>query len=108
MLISPDEINKSLSTKDWKYSDKKITKTYQFDTYMQGIEFINKIAKLAEAHNHHPDIPRPRPCGCISRCQRAWGTVYAPWPSSQQGLRPRPSRRWFPRSQYGRESRTKT
>ena len=56
MLISPDEINKSLKNKGWNYIDKKISKTFKFDSYMEGIEFINKIAKLAEANNHHPDI----------------------------------------------------
>ena len=56
MLISPDEINKSLSSKGWVYSDNNIIKSYQFDTYMEGIEFINKAAELAETHNHHPDM----------------------------------------------------
>ena len=56
MLISPDEINKSLSSKGWKYSEKKISKSYAFDTYLEGIEFIDKIAKLAETQNHHPEI----------------------------------------------------
>ena len=56
MLISPDEINKSLSNKGWKYADKKISKTYPFDTYMEGIQFVNKMAELAEINNHHPDI----------------------------------------------------
>ena len=56
MLISPDEINKSLSPKGWKYVEKKISKPYSFDTYMDGIEFVQKIAVLAEAQNHHPDI----------------------------------------------------
>ena len=56
MLLSPDEINKSLSQKDWKYTNKKISKSFSFDTYMDGIEFVQKIAVLAEAQNHHPDI----------------------------------------------------
>ena len=56
MLISPDEINKSLSNKGWIYADKKITKTYTFDTYMDGIKFVQKMAELAERNNHHPDI----------------------------------------------------
>ena len=56
MLISPDEIYKSLSNKGWNYNDNKITKLYQFDTYIEGIDFLNKVARLAEAHNHHPDI----------------------------------------------------
>ena len=56
MLISPDEIKKSLSSKGWAYKDKKISKSYTFDTYMNGINFVQKIAVLAERNNHHPDI----------------------------------------------------
>ena len=56
MLISSDEIKKSLSGRDWEYADKKISKSYTFDTYMEGIDFVQKIAELAERNNHHPDI----------------------------------------------------
>ena len=56
MLISPDEINKSLTSKGWEYADKKITKSYKFVTYMDGIDFIREIAELAERNNHHPDL----------------------------------------------------
>ena len=56
MLISPDEINKSLSSKGWNYNNNKITKSFKFDTYMDGIKFMNKAAQLAETHNHHPDM----------------------------------------------------
>ena len=56
MLISPDDITKSLATYNWHYIGKKISKTYSFETYMQGIEFIQKIADLAEKRNHHPDM----------------------------------------------------
>ena len=56
MLISPDEIKKSLSRKNWVYADRKIFKSYTFDSYMKGIEFVQNIADLAERNNHHPDI----------------------------------------------------
>ena len=56
MLISPDEINKSLSTQGWQYKDQKISKTFNFNSYMEGIEFINKIAQIAEKEDHHPNI----------------------------------------------------
>ena len=56
MLISPDEIKKSLAEKNWIYNDKTIKKSFQFNTYMEGIEFINKVAQLSETHNHHPDM----------------------------------------------------
>tara|TARA_Y100000590_G_C15746119_1_gene1022103 strand:- start:3832 stop:4107 length:276 start_codon:yes stop_codon:yes gene_type:complete len=56
MLISPEEINKSLSSKNWKYFDKKINKTFKFTKYMESIDFVQKVAILAEKNNHHPDI----------------------------------------------------
>ena len=56
MLISPDEINKSLLNKGWVYKDKKISKSFNFDQYMDGIKFVYKVAELAETNNHHPDI----------------------------------------------------
>ena len=56
MLISPDEIRKSLSTSDWEYLNGHISKSYKFETYMDGIEFVRKIADLAERSNHHPEI----------------------------------------------------
>ena len=40
MLISPDEINKSLSNHGWEYLEKKIFKSYKFNAYMEGIEFV--------------------------------------------------------------------
>ena len=28
----------------------------EFESYLDGVEFINKIAPIAERLNHHPDI----------------------------------------------------
>ena len=56
MLLHPDEIKKSISTYGWDYKDKQLCKSFEFDAYLDGIEFINKIAPLAEKLNHHPDI----------------------------------------------------
>ena len=56
MLLHPDEIKKSISTYGWDYSDKKLHKSFEFNAYLDGIEFINKIAPIAEKLNHHPDI----------------------------------------------------
>ena len=56
MLISPDEIHKSLASHGWDYAEKKISESFTFDAYMEGIQFVQKIAVLAEAQNHHPDI----------------------------------------------------
>lgn len=56
MLISPDEIKKSLKNAGWKYESKKLIKTFSFKSYMESIDFIREIAVLAEQKNHHPDI----------------------------------------------------
>lgn len=34
----------------------KISKKFKFNTYMEGIEFVGKIAKVAEEQDHHPDL----------------------------------------------------
>ncbi len=56
MLISLDEIQKSLASRSWIYKDKKINKSYSFDKYLDGIKFVQNVAELAEQLNHHPDI----------------------------------------------------
>tara|TARA_B100001123_G_C14627641_1_gene756418 strand:- start:190 stop:459 length:270 start_codon:yes stop_codon:yes gene_type:complete len=56
MLLHPDEIKKSISTYGWIFLDNKILKKFSFDTYLDGVDFINKIAPIAERLNHHPDI----------------------------------------------------
>jgi len=40
----------------WNEIDKTITKTFEFNSYLDGIDFVNEIANLAEQENHHPDI----------------------------------------------------
>ena len=56
MLISPDEIRKSLSNRGWDYNNKTISKLYSFEKYINGIEFVQQIASLAERNNHHPEM----------------------------------------------------
>lgn len=40
----------------WELKSKQIVKVYTFKTYMDGVEFVNGVAKIAEASDHHPDI----------------------------------------------------
>ena len=40
----------------WSRRGDLITKTYQFRTFMAGIDFVAAVAKVAEAADHHPDI----------------------------------------------------
>jgi 4a-hydroxytetrahydrobiopterin dehydratase len=42
---------------DWDVIDEiKINKTFKFENFLEAIEFVNKIAKIAEKNQHHPDI----------------------------------------------------
>ncbi len=47
MLLHPDEVKKSISTHGWSLSDNKICKVFEFESYLDGVEFINKIAPIA-------------------------------------------------------------
>lgn len=40
----------------WELKGKQIVKTYVFKTFPAAIEFVGKVAELAEKANHHPDI----------------------------------------------------
>ena len=40
----------------WNEKDNTITKTFEFSSYLDGIEFVNEVANLSEQENHHPDI----------------------------------------------------
>jgi 4a-hydroxytetrahydrobiopterin dehydratase len=40
----------------WEYENKAISKTFEFSSYLSGVNFLNKIASLAEELDHHPDI----------------------------------------------------
>ena len=40
----------------WSYVDGQITRTFNFDTFLAGIDFVGNVAQAAEAADHHPDI----------------------------------------------------
>jgi 4a-hydroxytetrahydrobiopterin dehydratase len=52
------EIEKSLqSLHGWKIEDEKwLVKKYRFLNYLDGITYVNGVAKLSEDVNHHPFI----------------------------------------------------
>lgn len=40
----------------WTYGNRAISKQFRFKDFMAAIGFINRIAPIAEAADHHPDI----------------------------------------------------
>ncbi len=55
--LSVTEIQEKLSAlNEWEFKDNTIRKTFTFETYMESIAFINRLAEIAEEANHHPDM----------------------------------------------------
>lgn len=55
--FTPEQISDYLEEqgKDWFLDDyKKISRDFRFKDYRQTIDFVNKVAEIAEAENHHP------------------------------------------------------
>ncbi len=41
---------------NWEIKDTKLFRKYEFDTFMDAIDFINQVAEIADAMDHHPLI----------------------------------------------------
>jgi 4a-hydroxytetrahydrobiopterin dehydratase len=55
--LSDLEIQRALGAlPGWSRRGTVLTKTYAWPTFARGIEFVNRVAKAADAANHHPDI----------------------------------------------------
>ena len=56
-LLSDIEIQRMLGKiPGWSRKGDSITKTFQFNDFLSGIDFVGGVAQVAEAANHHPDI----------------------------------------------------
>lgn len=40
----------------WDLQDTYITRTYTCSDFKEAMQFVNKVADIAEAEDHHPDI----------------------------------------------------
>lgn len=55
--LSADEIAQKLKgLPGWEYKDNAIVKMFRFKEFLHGIEFVQKVAEIAEGADHHPDI----------------------------------------------------
>ena len=48
-----DEVSK---LGNWTLRRSIISRKFVFDDFAQAMRFVNRVARLAEAANHHPDI----------------------------------------------------
>lgn len=56
-LLSEEEIATRLTEVPmWTRAGKAIERSWKFRDFKEAMAFLNRIAELAEASNHHPDI----------------------------------------------------
>ena len=57
-MSSNEQIKRAIEElgRGWELKEDKIIKSFQFPSFMNAIEFVNDVAKIAEKVNHHPII----------------------------------------------------
>ncbi|MEU4314891.1 4a-hydroxytetrahydrobiopterin dehydratase [Nocardia sp. NPDC024068] len=56
-LLSDTEISEALeSLPGWTRAGDVISRTVEAESFPAGIELVRRVAEVAEAANHHPDI----------------------------------------------------
>ena len=56
-IVDKNKIEQELNNfREWNYKNNSISRQFSFDLYMDGIEFVNAVALIAEKENHHPDL----------------------------------------------------
>lgn len=57
MKLSAEEINSALGNIPlWMLTDQEISRAWQFRDFGDAMIFVNRVAELAQQHEHHPDI----------------------------------------------------
>jgi 4a-hydroxytetrahydrobiopterin dehydratase len=55
--LTPEALKQFLTEHpEWKHEGGMIRRTYEAPSFLEGIEFVSRVAKAAEAADHHPDI----------------------------------------------------
>ncbi len=55
--LSDEEAKKYLKDiSGWSKIDNKIQKEFDFKKYLDGLEFVYSVGKLADNEGHHPDV----------------------------------------------------
>ncbi len=55
--LSDEAIQEKLSAlTGWERIGDEICRQYSFESFQAALAFVNRVAALAEEHNHHPDI----------------------------------------------------
>ena len=53
----------------WNVKDDKLCKTFEFKEFVTAMQFLNRVAELAEKEGHHPDF-------CLHHYSRVDFTIF--------------------------------
>lgn len=55
--ISADDLDAFLRQhSNWRIEAGQLTRTYELPSFVAAIDFVGKVAQVAETQDHHPDI----------------------------------------------------
>jgi pterin-4a-carbinolamine dehydratase len=77
--LTDEEIERGLSDSLWRRDGDAIVRELQLADFPAAMAFVNAVAGLAEAANHHPDILRARVEPGAARAQHPFGR----WPHAE-------------------------
>ncbi|MCB1230766.1 MAG: 4a-hydroxytetrahydrobiopterin dehydratase [Verrucomicrobiae bacterium] len=56
-LLTDDEIKSRMKkAPEWELEGDSIVRSIEFDEFLEGIDFVDGVAEIAEEAQHHPDI----------------------------------------------------
>lgn len=55
-LSSRELSDRLVQLSGWTVDAEKLSKTFTFDDFMGAVDFVNRVARLAESQGHHPDL----------------------------------------------------
>ena len=56
MTLGDQEVEERLAGGEWRRDGTAIVREWTFADFAQAIAFVDRVAAVAEAANHHPDI----------------------------------------------------
>jgi 4a-hydroxytetrahydrobiopterin dehydratase len=54
-LLDDEEIQDRLPD-GWERDGDEIVRSFEFDDYLEGVEFVGRVGELAEEEFHHPEM----------------------------------------------------
>ena len=55
--LAPEEITSGLAElKNWQTEGDFLIKQFKFSNFAEALEFVNRVGRIAERLDHHPDI----------------------------------------------------